>query len=306
MNTKVIAFAALIGALAFAIYEAISMVSDRSYSSVRMLKNLDDQVARLLNRYERGKQLGIKVRHLLGGSTIGTFIRFGTFFLVSAALGVGLALVGLILLHNPYAAVVLGITGLALPYQLLEIDYVRTQRRMRRQGVSFLLAVSNVYAVYGDPLIALEQTAPQLSNPLRKQVRWFVTAVRSGEPLSECVEAMKAQTLDPTLQNFWNEVGFYISRGGPFDEAIVELLGELYDREAAEAEKKVATGSTLATFAALLGVYFVLLTSLTKTNPFIVNFMLYHQTGRLVVALMIAIIVGTLYIVKRATIQEVK
>lgn len=306
MTTALVQFAVSVGALALAIYEALGFVWDQPYRNLRLIKDLDDQVARLLNRYERGKALGIKVRHLLGGSTMGTFIRFGMFFLISAALGLGLAVVALVALHNPYAALVLGVTGLVLPYQVLEIDYVRTQRRMRRQGVSFLLAVSNVYAVYGDPLLALEHTAPQLSNPLKRNVRWFVTAVRSGRPLAECVEVMKAQTLDPILQSFWNEVAFYISRGGPFDEAIMELLVELYDREAAEAEKKVTTGSTITVFAALLGVYFVLLGSLTKANPFIVDFMLHNQTGRLVVALMIGVIVGALYIIKKVTIQEAR
>ncbi|WP_374713225.1 type II secretion system F family protein [Symbiobacterium terraclitae] len=263
---------------------------------------LDDQVQLLLHRSERTTRLADRLQRLLLGSTLGSYLSIAQFGVLSLVIAVVLATLALLLLRNPLAAGLLAAVGLALPYQLLEIDHALTRRRLRRQGTAFLLSIMNLYAIYPDPLAALEQLAPRLRGQIGRTVRWFTTACRHGLPLPEAIARAKDRMPDPTLQAFWDDVAFYAQRGGPFNEALADHVARLYEREQLAAERSVATGSTISVFLTLMAVYLVLLSNITRINPAIATFMLETTPGHIVVTVMIALFLGGAYYLKHMTL----
>jgi len=302
----VTAFPALLLTLAWTLpaYCAFELWARSSKPPILYSRYLDQQVKQFLQRNERSRAFLTRLQNMLAGSTLGSSLSVSQFLLLSLASGLACFLLALYGLRNPYVALLLGPVGLVLPYHLLEFDLALTKRRLRRRGASFLLTLLNLYTIYGDPIRALEQAAPQLAPPFARPVRWFVTALQHGMPLSHCIERIKTRLPDKTLNAFWDDVAYYVQFGGPFEAAIVNHVTQLYQREQLASERAVASGSTLAVFLVLAAVHLAILLGITRTHPFIAAFMVNTLPGRLVVTAMFAIYVVALWYLKTMILRD--
>lgn len=289
----------LVAYFAFDLWPAARMLS-----TLRLGDALDRRILSLLDRNTRSKVFAGNLRQMLGASSFrpgGEPLSVALFLVVSGLLALAFLVAAILLLHNPLAGALLGVLGAVLPHQLLQIDYARSRRKLRRQAVPFLLTLQNLYGICGDPVVAMERAVPRLKDPLRREVRWFVTAYRGGMPLKNCVETVKERLPNAILRQFWDDVRFFIERGGDFNESIAEHVDQLYQREIRAAERQADNGSTVTVFFALIGVYFVILANLARSQPEIMNFMVSTTQGKIAVALMVAIFMAAGYFVKLMT-----
>jgi Flp pilus assembly protein TadB len=292
----------------FAVFATLfSLPRTRSLSWLHLKHTLNRQVMLAMDRSPRSRALGQKLRKMLAAATFqpgGKPLSVAFFLAVSLFLGLALAVSAAIVLRNPLVMLLFFGVGAGLPYQVLEIGYNRQRGKLRRQAASFLLTVGNLYGVYGDPVVALEEAIPRLKDPLRPQISWFVTAYKGGLPLTTCVETMKSRLPDVILRHFWDDVLFYTERGGDFQECIMEHVHQVYQREINAAKGGADVGSTITVFFVLIGVYIAVLVTLTHNQPELMSFLVSDPRGKAAVTLMAVIFVIAGYFVKLMTTQR--
>lgn len=271
------------------------------------VKGLDRKVMLAMERNERSRIWGQKLQKMLAAVSFrpgGKPSSVCFFLLVSLLAGIIMAVSAAVFLRNPLVMLLLFGAGVSLPYQVLEVAYYRRRKKLRRQAASFLLTVGNLYGVYGDPLVALEETLPRLKDPLRIQVGWFVTACKGGLPLPVCAETVKSRLPDPVLRQFWDDVVFFAERGGDFQECVTEHVQQVYRREINTTQGSSDVGSTLTVFFVLLGVYLAVLVTLTRNQPELMGFLVSDPRGKAVVALMVVIFLAAGYFLKLMVLER--
>lgn len=298
----------LAGTAWFAVFLTVLALPSHGHLDLRHWPGLlDRRLLLALEQRERSRAFAQKLRRMLaaaGPRPGGVPVNLAAFLAASLFLAVLLALPGALFLRNPLTALLLGGVGLVLPYQALEVAYSRKRRQLRRQVAPFLLTVGNLYGVYGDPLVALEEALPRLQDPLRREVRWFVTACKGGLPLPECVEGVKNRLPEATLRRFWDDLRFFVERGGDFQESITEHVNQAYQREIKATERGADTGSTVTVFLILLGVYVTVLVTLIRVQPELMRFLVVDPRGKMAVSLMAGIFVAAGYFLKLAVTRE--
>lgn len=292
----------------YVFFANLFLLSKRHSINLALLKNtLDRKLILASDKNDHSSAWGQKLRKMLGVIPFragGEPVSVAFFLAVSLGLGLASAAVAAISLRNPLVALLLGGVGVVLPYQVLEVEYNRQIGKLRHQAASFLLTVGNLYGVYGDPMVALEEAVPRLKEPLKNQVRWFVTAYKAGLPLNSCVETVKSRLPDAILRQFWDDVLFFTERGGDFQECILEHVHHVYQREINATQGGTEIGSTLTVFSVLLGVYITVLVTLSRSQPELMGFLITDPRGKIAVTLMVVIFVIAGYFVKLMSIQR--
>jgi|GEM_PF-1636781 len=292
----------------FAVFAAALALPWRRPLSLSNLRGaVDYRLLMALEKSQRSRVWGQKLRRLLAAASSHPGekpVSVAAFIAASLLSGFLLAVPALTLLRNPVAAALLGGLGVALPYQALGVAYSRRQRQLRRQVAPFLLTVGNLYGVYGDPVVALEEAIPRLKEPLRREARWFVTAYKGGLPLPACVEGVKHRLPDAILRRFWDDLRFFIERGGDFQESVTEHVSQVYRREIKAIERSADTGSTITVFLVLAGVYLMVLVTMVRTQPELMGFLVADPRGRMAVSLMAAIFIAAAYFIKLMVTRE--
>lgn len=298
----------LAGTAWFAVFATVlALPGPGPLNLLHMQQVLDRRLLLALEQRERSRAFAQKLRRMLaaaGPRPGGAPVSMAAFLAASLFLAVLLALPGALFLRNHLTALLLAGVGLVLPYQALEVAYSRKRRQLRRQVAPFLLTVGNLYGVYGDPLVALEEALPRLKDPLRREVRWFVTACKGGLPLPECVEGVKNRLPEATLRRFWDDLRFFVERGGDFQESITEHVNQAYQREIKATERGADTGSTVTVFLILVGVYVVVLATLVRVQPELMRFLVVDPRGKMAVSLMTGIFAAAGYFLKLAVTRE--
>lgn len=285
----------------------LALTGHRSSSLSHLRGAVDQQLLMVLEKSERSRTWGRKLRRLLAAASLGPRgepVSVAVFLAASLFFGILLAVPALVILRNPVTAALLGGLGMALPYQALEVAYSHRKRKLRRQVAPFLLTVGNLYGVYGDPLVALEEAIPRLKDPLRREARWFVTAYKGGLPLQACVEGVKHRLPDAILRCFWDDLRFFIERGGDFQESVTEHVNRVYQREIKATERGADLGSTITVFLVLVGVYVMVLVTMIRTQPELVGFLVVDPRGQMAVSLMAAIFIAAGFFIKLMVTRE--
>ncbi len=306
--TKLFAWLALT-AIAWYIFIAnLLSLPQRHSIKIAHLKNiLDRKVILAIDQNDHSRAWGQKLRKMLAVISFqpsGEPVSVAFFLVVSLCLGLASAAMAAVYLRNPVVALLLGGVGMVSPYQALEVEYNRQIGKLWHQAASFLLTVGNLYGVYGDPIVALEEAIPRVKDPLNRQVRWFVTAYKAGMPLNSCVETVKSRLPDSILRQFWDDVLFFTERGGDFQECILEHVHHVYQREINATQGGTEIGSTLTVFFVLVGVYLTVLVTLTRSQPELMGFLIADPRGKVAVTLMAVIFVIAGYFVKLMAIQR--
>lgn len=289
------------------IADLLSFARRPSINLAHFRNTLDRKVRLAMDQNDYSRVWGQKLCKMLAVISFrpgGEPVSAGFFLIFSVFIGFTSAAMAAVFLRNPLVALLLCGVGVALPYQVLEVEYNRQTGKLRHQAASFLLTVGNLYGVYGDPMTALEEAIPRLKDPLRSIVRWFVTAYKAGLPLSSCVAAVKSRLPDPILRQFWDDVFFFTERGGDFQECILEHVHHVYQREINTAQVSTDIGSTLTVFFVLLGVYITVLLTLIRSQPELMGFLVSDPRGKIAVTLMAIIFITAGYLVKLMTIQK--
>ncbi|KKM13054.1 hypothetical protein SY88_00370 [Clostridiales bacterium PH28_bin88] len=292
----------------FAVFAtALALPWRRSFSLSHLRGALDHRLLMVLEQSERSRTWGEKLRRLLAAASFspgGEPLSMAAFIAASLFFGILLAVPALVILRNPVAAALLGGVGMVLPYQALEVAYSHRKRKLRRQVAPFLLTVGNLYGVYGDPLVALEEAIPRLRDPLRREARWFVTAYKGGLPLPACVEGVKHRLPDAILRRFWDDLRFFIERGGDFQASVTEYVNQVYQREIKATERGADLDSTITVFLVLVGVYVMVLVTMIRTQPELVGFLVVDPRGKMAVSLMAGIFIAAGYFIKMMVTRE--
>ena len=145
---------------------------------------------------------------------------------------------------------------------------------------------------------------PQLKNPLKREITWFVDALKFGYPLDSCIKKVKSRLPDQILKDFFDDVRFYLKYGGDFQESILELIKQTYAREMAEMERDAKTSSTVIIFFLLIGVYFLMLFSLLKSQPETMRILVETSQGKMLVVVMLLIFVVAGFFTKKMVSME--
>lgn len=307
MNPTVVLLILAVAAWFAVFATALALPWHRSFSLSHLRGVLDHRLLTVLEKSERSRTWGRKLRRLLAAASLspgGEPVSMAAFLAASLFFGILLAVPALVILHNPVTAALLGGVGMALPYQALEVAYSHRKQKLRRQVAPFLLTLGNLYGVYGDPLVALEEAIPRLKDPLRRETRWFVTAYKGGLPLSACVEGVKHRLPDAILRRFWDDLRFFIERGGDFQGSITEYVNQVYQREIKATERSADLGSTITVFLVLVGVYVMVLVTMIRTQPELVGFLVVDPRGKMAVSLMAAIFIGAGYFIRLMVTRE--
>ncbi len=284
------------GALFIFIYTILDLL-EKKYKTLKkfsLAKRLDNYVVNILYENSRTRNISAKIQKMLKSSSLrikGEPLFMVHFIIISSIFAITALFITNMLLNNIMAAFILTAAAGMLPYILLKFDYKRNRKKIRKQASNFLLAVSNLFHVYGDPVIALEKLSPKLNNPLKREINWFINSIKFGIPLSQCIETVKLRIPDKILRNFFDDTYFFLRNGGNFQESIINLTESVYNRETAEIEQKTETSSTVLIFFVMVGIYFMMLFALTKTQPEIINLLIATKPGKLIVVLMICIFV---------------
>jgi len=292
----------------FAVFAtALAVPWRRSFSLSHLRGVLDHRLLMVLEKSERSRSWGEKLRRLLADTSLGSGgqpVSVAAFIAVSLFSGVLLGVLALVILCNLVAAALLGGVGMLLPYQALEVAYTYRRRKLRRQVAPFLLTLGNLYGVYGDPVVALEEAIPRLRDPLRREAGWFVTAYKGGLPLSTCVDGVKRRLPDTILRRFWNDLRFFIERGGDFQASITDYVNQVYQREIKATDRSAYLGSTITVFLVLVGVYLMVLVTMIRTQPELVGFLVVDSRGKMAVSLMAGIFIAAGFFIKLMLTRE--
>ncbi|SFR11760.1 type II secretion system F family protein [Desulfoscipio geothermicus] len=262
------------------------------YNKVRAM--FDRQIMAAIRQHKRTRGIANTLEKMLRVTSLrpgGKPLLAWHFFCVTIACFLLGIVTATALLKNPIAGILLGCVGATVPYQLLQIDYKRNQKKLKRQTPQFLLAVGNMYGTYGDPVIALEQLGDRLKNPLKREVIWFVDSIKHGVAAQTCIETVKSRLPERILNDFFDDMFFYMKHGGDFHSAVSDLVKRTYDREMAEVERSAATFSAVIVFFVLVGVYFMTLFALSKAQPEIMRFLIDSAIGKMVVVAMVVIFI---------------
>jgi len=299
-----------IGATFFAVYYLWEVINHerRRVKFHNVGAMVDRQVMQALEQNKRTRGIAIALEKMLRATTlrpkgkppkIRHFACVTLFFLITAFI------VSSMLLNNPVAGLLLGCIVATLPYQLLQFDYKRNQKKLKKQTPQFLLAVGNMFGTYGDPVIALEQLSKRLKNPLRREVIWFTDNLKYGVNAKTCVETVKSRLPDRILKDFFDDTLFYMEHGGDFTESLNALVKQTYERETAAIERSTATSSTVIVFMVLIGVYFFMLFTLTKSQPDVMMFLIDSLIGKaIVVAMVVIFIIAGYFTYSMVSIKE--
>lgn len=262
---------------------------------------VDEQVKKLIEQYPRAKGLVVNIKKMLDAATLrvkGKPPKLLHFLFVTLLFFVAVLVATTVFLNNPVAGLLIGGVGATIPYHILQFDYKQKQKKLRKQTAQFLLAVSNMFSTYGDPMVALEELSSRLKMPLRREIVWFVNNMKYGVSAQVCVDTVKSRLPDRILRDFFNDLLFYLKHGGDFQYSVSILVKQTYERQMAAVERGAATSSTVMVFLVLVGVYFMLLFTLSNTQPEIVGFLIDTTIGKLVSVIMIAIFMVAGYFTK--------
>jgi len=305
--TKLFALLAItVTAWCIFIANLLSLPQRHFINLVHLENTLDRKVILAIDQNDHSRAWGQKLRKMLAVISFrpnGEPVSVAFFLTVSLCSGLASAAMAAVFLRNPLVALLLSGVGLVLPYQALEVKYSRQIGKLRHQAASFLLTVGNLYGVYSDPIVALEEAIPRLKDPLNRQVRWLITAYKAGLPLNSCVESVKSRLPDSILRQFWDDVLFFTERGGDFQECILEHVHHVYQREINTTQGGTEIGSTLTVFFVLVGVYITVLVTLTRSQPELMGFLIADPRGKVAVTLMAVIFIIAGYFVKLMAIQ---
>lgn len=284
------------GAIFFTVYYLWDVIDHEKrrikYQNIGAM--VDRQVMQVLEQNARTRGIATALDNMLRATTFRpkgnppkvrhfTYVTLG-FFLVTL-------IISAVLLNNPVAGLLLGGVAATLPYQILQFDYKRNQKKLKKQTPHFLLTMGNMFGTYGDPVVALERISSKLKNPLKREVIWFVDNIKYGVPIKTCVDTVKRRLPDRILKDFFDDVLFYMQHGGDFNQSISDLVKQTYDRETAVVERSAATSSTVIVFFVMIGVYFFLLFALTKSQPDIMRFLIDSFIGKAIVVAMIVVFI---------------
>ncbi|MCF8010894.1 MAG: type II secretion system F family protein [Clostridiales bacterium] len=306
---KAVLYAVNITALFFMFYYLWDVISYllKRYKYYNVGSMVDRQVITLMERSEKTKGLPVKIEKMLRATSIRPKdrpLKIRHFVYVTGTSFFALFILSILLLNNPLAGVLLGCVAGILPYQLLQFDYRRNQKKLKKQTAQFLLAVANMFGTYGDPVVALDELSPRLKNPLKREVIWFTDNMKFGVPARQCVETVKSRLPDRILKDFFDDLMFYLQYGGNFYESISNLVKQTYDRETMQVEKSTATSSTVTMFFVLVGVYFIVLFALIKMQPGFMSFLTNNSIGKMIVVVMICIFIIAGYFVHKVISTE--
>ncbi len=277
------------------------------YKAKNFGQYIDKQVQIMLMKNKQTRDFLPKITKMLRASSFkikGEPIKVSSFVFVSIILSIIGLCFGLKVLNNFYASLILAGIAFIFPYYLLTLDYGKNRHKLRKQTSNFLLAVSNLFNIYGDPVVALEQVLPQLKNPLKREITWFVDALKFGYPLDSCIKKVKSRLPDQILKDFFDDVRFFLKYGGDFQESILELIKQTYAREMAEMERDAKTSSTVIIFFLLIGVYFLMLFSLLKSQPETMRILVETSEGKMLVVVMLLIFVVAGFFTKKMVSME--
>ena len=259
---------------------------------------IDRQVMGVMRRHTRTRGIAAMLEKMLRATTFRpggeppTVLHFTA---VTGACFLAVLASAAVLLNNPVAGLLLAMVAATAPYQLLQFDYRRNSKKLKKQVPQFLLAVDNLFGTYGDPVTALENLRSRLKHPLKREITWFVDNIKFGVTADVCVNTVKSRLPDRVLKDFFDDLLFYMKHGGDFHSAIGELVKRTFDREIAAVERNTATSSAVAVFFVLVGVYFFMLFTLSATQPDIMRFLVDSFTGKCVVVAMIVIFIIASY-----------
>ncbi|MBO8129666.1 MAG: type II secretion system F family protein [Peptococcaceae bacterium] len=262
---------------------------------------IDARVLAVMEQYPRTRGLAGRLEQMLRATSVRLGdkpLKLRHFVYVTIGFSGGVLTAAIAVLNNIVAGLLLaGVAGI-IPYELLQFDYIRNRKRLKKQTPHFLLAVGNMFNIYGDPIMALERLVPQLNQPLKREIAWLVDNLKYGVPIRECIKTVKLRLPDPVLRDFMDDLLFYTQHGGDFQENIINLVKQAYQRDLAVVERKTATGSTVLVFLVLVGVYFVMLLALIQKQPEVMSFMVKTFLGKVLVVAMICIFITAGYFTK--------
>lgn len=285
----------------FYLQEAYVDYKEKTKLGKSNLEKLMEKQMALINKNKKAREILPKINNMLKVSSFkinGEPVSIILFLIVSISTGaIGLS-IGVLFLNNPVAGLILAVMTFIGPYYVLSIDYSKNRSKMRRQTSNFLLAVANLFNVYEDPIIALEELVPKLENPLKREVGWFVDSMTFGAPLDISIEKIKERLPDKILKDFFEDVRFYLKNGGDFQESVLLLVKETYARETAEIEKGAKISSTITIFFLLIGVYFFMAFALFKNQPEIMSFLVDTTMGKVLVVVMLIVFIVASYFTK--------
>jgi tight adherence protein B len=242
------------------------------------------QVAESLKELEKkGKRKRVTLENRLGRA--GLLITPKTFYLISAATGLGLGVVVFLTSENPlFGAAAAGIGGFGLPNWVLRF---RGKRRINRFIHEFPAAIDIIVRGIraGLPLgDCLRVIANEAAEPVKTEFRHIVESQSIGLSLSESVERIVERVPIPEANFFAIVISIQQKAGGNLSEALSNLSRVLRERKKMRSKVKAVASEANASAMIIGCMPFVVGTLIYLTSPHYIELLWTTSTGRMMMA----------------------
>ena len=277
-----------------------------NYEALR--EEADRRVIEMLQNSNRGRPLLRSLRKMLNISCIrirNEPLRMYQVALITLVVFSSVTLTANHLLNNMTAGLLCGFFVIAVLYQLLRIEYSINMTIIKKSIPYFLLMLSNYFAVYKDPILAIDHVVDKAPKPLRKDLLWFVNSIKFGNSVEHSLSVVKERMPTRLLKDLLDDIYFYINYGGDFQESVIGLLNRYYDRYTLEMGKLTEAFGTVLVFGVLVATYIIMIFVMSANQPGSLALFTTTKLGRTLVVVKIIIFLIAGYFAKSAiTIEE--
>lgn len=225
------------------------------------------------------------------------------FFLVLIIIATFAGVFSGIKLNNPVAGILILIVVGYLHFHFLSWDSHYRKRKIRKQTPNFFLTLLNFYEVHHDINLALRDTAAKIKNPIKTDMLYLLAQLQnSGDfSLRDIIVDAKQKLDNKLLQDFLDDLELQIRYGGHFSSTIQNYINDSIEKEIRIMERSSETaGASMVTYF-LMGVFFMLAFSMSKTQPQAMHMLVTHIAGKITVVAIIIIMLIVLYVTKEMT-----
>lgn len=302
--------AVLAGCMAFILFELFNIKKNSSQQqrnirwvdkSIRLERQLDEWVShheKIQKQTQAVSELLKRSRLRLGGKPLNKYL----FFVILGITSVIAGYIASIQLNNIVAGALISVVTGYLFFHFLSWDANSRKRAMRKMTPNFFLTLVNFYEVHQDALLALQDTARRIKNPLKTDLEYFITQLQNGDlSLRDAIVETKKKLDNKMLQDFLDDFELQIRFGGNFSTTLQNYVNDSIEKEIQIMERSSETaGASMVTYF-LMGVFFMLAFTMKKTQPAAMEMLVTHIVGKVVVVIIIAIMLIVLYVTKEMT-----
>lgn len=263
----------------------------------KLLQNASHLDALLEKRMEKADGYSRLLKHINSKLSQSRVKPFGAkmslvlFLLFSLMCSIGVFFIAADILKNLLAAFLLGAFSFFFPYEAVSLDVRLSQRQLRRHLPNFFLILNSLFEAASDIVEVLETALPRMRQPLKSSFKKFIRDYKAQKPLDECITTLKNSFHNEVLKRFIEDVRTNLEHGGDFNSSLENYINDSYDNERNYTERLTENTGNLTSLAMVVGMFLMVLNTLSKNKPEFISILLYNPTGRTTVNIIILLFV---------------